>query len=119
MRLGQWLSIALAGLGAGAVSGMFGAGGGMILVPLLGLMDSLRDEEIFPSSVCIMLPICITSLLFIASGDPLPLKNALPYLIGSMVGGILSGLFGKKIPTKLLHRVFGCLILWGGIRYLC
>ena len=44
--------------------------------------------------------------------------DSLPYLLGSALGGSLAGLWGKKIPTRWLHRGLGVLILWGGIRYL-
>ena len=36
-----------AGLAAGAVNGLFGAGGGMVLVPLLGWLTQMEDDEIF------------------------------------------------------------------------
>ena len=107
----------IAGLCAGAVTGLLGAGGGMILVPLLiGLTDT-PEEAIFPSSVAVMLPICVTALLF---GSPkIHLTLVLPYLIGSVIGGFSAGIWGKKIPTIWLHRFLGAMILWGGIRYLC
>lgn len=109
---------ALAGLAAGAVNGLFGAGGGMILVPALGLLTPLEEREIFPASISIMLPACLISLLVSRSG-PLPWAAAAPYLIGSTVGGVLAGLLGKRIPTKYLHRLLGLFILYGGVRYLC
>ena len=108
----------LAGIAAGAVNGIFGGGGGMVLVPLLTLMTSLPESAIFPASVCIILPICLTSLGITALTGKIPWCQALPYLIGSAGGGILAGLWGKKIPVKWLHRGLGILILWGGIRYL-
>jgi len=46
------------------------------------------------------------------------LGQALPYLIGSLIGGVGAGLWGKRIPVLWLHRILGVLILWGGIRYL-
>ena len=55
-------SMLLAGLAAGAVNGLFGTGGGMILVPLLTGITDLEENEIFPSSVSIILPICFVSL---------------------------------------------------------
>lgn len=119
MHRRQWFAIALAGLGAGAVNGMFGGGGGMVLVPLLGMFGQMRDEEIFPSSVSIILPICVTSLAIAGSQGVVVLVQAFPYLIGSALGGIAAGIWGRKIPTALLHRALGVLILWGGIRYLC
>lgn len=110
------LSVCLAGLAAGGVNGLFGAGGGMVLVPLL-TKTGLTQEQVFPSSVAIILPICIISLLL--SGSPIPWDIALPYLLGSAIGGIGAGLWGKKIPVLWLHRALGLLILWGGVRYLC
>ncbi len=108
--------LVLAGLGAGAVTGLFGAGGGMVLVPLLTLLTDLTDAEIFPASISIILPICLVSLAFSGSAD---LQTALPYLIGSAAGGFLAGKWGRKVPVKWLHRALGLLILWGGMRYLC
>ena len=113
------LRLVLAGLGAGAVNGLFGAGGGMVLVPLLTKLTDIDDGEIFPSSVSIILPICLVSLGFSIAGSSSEVTVLLPYLIGSAVGGIAAGFFGKMIPTTWLHRGLGILILWGGIRYLC
>ena len=110
--------IAFAGVAAGAVNGLFGAGGGMVLVPLLLFLTDLKDEEIFPASVSMILPMCIVSLIFGAFQGVFAFKEALPYLIGSAIGGVLAGLLGKYIPVIWLHRVLGGLILFGGVRYL-
>ena len=118
MKKGLW-GIALAGFCAGAVNGLFGAGGGMVLVPLLTLLTDMTDEEIFPASISIILPICLVSLVYTAVTGTVDFSTALPYLIGSAAGGLLAGFFGKKIPVVWLHRGLGILILWGGYRYLC
>ena len=110
--------LAIVGGAAGAVNGLFGAGGGAVLVPLLGRKAGLNEQERFPASVAIIAPVSILSLLF--SGPwQLTFRQILPYLIGSALGGIAAGLWGKRIPTVWLHRLFGAVILWGGIRYLC
>lgn len=103
---------------AGAVNGLFGAGGGMVLVPMLGKQSGLAEDELFPASIAIIAPICIVSLLFTGL-QGITLTQLLPYLIGSVVGGIAAGLWGKHIPVLWLHRLLGLLIIWGGIRYLC
>lgn len=115
----KYLGSILAGIGAGAVNGLFGAGGGMVLVPLLTWLTKLDDDEIFPASVSIILPICLVSLSLTLNIGSVPWKTVWVYLFGSAVGGILAGLLGKRIPTLWLHRALGVLILWGGIRYLC
>ena len=119
MSLKKQMLCALAGFTAGAVTGLFGAGGGMVLGPLLGLLTDLEEDAIFPSSVSIILPICFVCLGFTAVKGALPWKEAFPYLIGSTVGGIAAGIWGKRIPVLWLHRILGALILWGGFRYLC
>lgn len=113
------IGLILAGLGAGIINGLFGAGGGMVLVPLLSLLTDLEERDIFSSSIAIILPICLVSLTVTGLQLGIPWADALPWLIGSTAGGVLAGLFGKKIPTSWLHRGLGILIVWGGIRYLC
>lgn len=109
---------ALAGFAAGAVNGMFGAGGGMLLVPLLSASGDFTETEVFSSSIVIILPICLVSL-WINGQDGLYLNEALPFLIGSVPGGLIAGFWGQRIPVKWLHRFLGVLILYGGVRYLC
>ncbi len=108
----------LAGAAAGLINGLLGAGGGMVLVPLLGAGAELSEREIFPASVAIILPLCVVSLLVGAHHAPIAWAQALPYLIGSIPGGLLAGAFGKRIPVAWLHRALGLVILWGGVRYL-
>ena len=109
----------IAGSCAGAVTGLFGAGGGMLLVPLLALLVKLEDRQVFCVSVSVILPICVVSLIAAGLSNPIPWQQAWPYLLGGSLGGIAAGLWGQKIPAKWLHRLLGIMILWGGIRYLC
>lgn len=119
MKLKKPWGITVAGAAAGFINGLFGAGGGMVLVPLLGLLTDAKEDQVFPASVSIIMPICVVSLSIRALQSPLPFGKALPYLLGGIAGGLLSGLLDKKIPAKWLHRVLGAMILWGGVRYLC
>ena len=117
--LKQNTALALAGAMAGAVNGLFGAGGGMILVPLLTGLVKLGEDSVFPASVSIILPICLVSLGVTLFTGELPWHQSVPWLLGSTAGGFCAGLWGGRIPVKWLHRGLGVLILWGGIRYLC
>ena len=113
----KW-GLPLAGFCAGAVNGLFGAGGGMVLVPMLTGLTDLKEEEVFPSSIAIIFPLCLVSLGAQFLNEGLALRQALPYLLGGALGAIPAGFWGRKIPAKWLHRGLGLLILWGGIRYL-
>lgn len=117
MVLKKYSGLVLVGLCAGAVNGLFGGGGGMILVPLLTLLPGLNEKEVFSSSVAIILPICIVSLAMLLPQSTFSLLPTLPYLIGSLLGGLIAWKCGKRIPTKWLHWLLGAFILWGGVRY--
>ena len=112
-------TMALCGIFAGAVAGLFGAGGGMVLVPLLTWLTDTKENAIFPASVSIILPICLVTIAFSFRPENVDWSIAVPCLLGSIAGGVGAGLWGKKIPTTWLHRSLGILIIWGGIQYLC
>lgn len=114
----KYMGLLISGAAAGAVNGLLGAGGGMVLIPLLQRFSPLKEDALFPASVSIILPICLISLFFTGLTGTLPWLDALPWLLGSAAGGFTAGLWGRKIPVLWLHRGLGILILWGGIRYL-
>ena len=110
----QYQGLILSGAAAGSVNGFFGAGGGTMLIPLLQKTKALSEAKLFPGTLTIMIPICLTSLLF--SDGPMPFQQALPYLAGSLLGGFLAGKI--HLSPVFLHRFLGILILLGGGRML-
>ena len=106
---------ALTGAGAGVIGGFFGGGGGMIAVPLLQ-KSGLSSRQVFATSLGVILPLTVASLVVALFRDGLDLGAAWPYLVGGAVGGIIGGRFLKSIPTLWLHRAFGALLLWGGVK---
>ena len=117
-RKRQLTGSAGAGLAAGMLNGLFGGGGGMVLIPGLQTLAGVEETQLFSMSVSVMLPVCLLSIGISAGADPLPWAEAWPYLAGSAAGGVLVGCFGKKIPLLWLHRILGLTLLWGGVRYL-
>ena len=112
------LGAAVCGGLAGIANGLLGAGGGMVLIPLLRLFRLIDDRELFATAIAVMLPISLISFGVYALQGQVDFLQALPYCIGGFAGGLLGGLLYKKIPTLWLHRLLGLLILWGGVRLL-
>lgn len=106
----------LAGALTGLVNGFFGAGGGMLLIPLLTALCKLEAKTAFASSIAIVLPICVASLAVYAVKGSLALTDSLPFLVGGAVGGLAGGLLFRKVSAKVLHLLLGGFILWGGLR---
>lgn len=110
--------VLLTGALAGFVNGFFGAGGGMLVVPLLIVLVGLADKQAFSSAISIILPLTIVSLVIYAKNGALDIKAALPYLLGGAGGGVLAGLWFRKVSARFLPIALGLLILFGGARLL-
>ncbi|MEG2222703.1 MAG: TSUP family transporter, partial [Oscillospiraceae bacterium] len=100
------------------LNGLFGGGGGMLLLPLLTWGGTLDGHRSFATSIGIILPICCVSAAVYLWRGEVSLLMALPYLLGGLVGGALGGRWFCKIPTRWLRRGFGLFLLYGGVRYL-
>ncbi len=110
--------IRLAGALAGIVNGVFGGGGGMVLLPLLSRWSGLTDRRLFATSVAVIFPICVVSAAVYFFRAELPLLTALPYLIGGAVGGLIGGVTFEKVPVGWLKVIFALFLLYGGVKYL-
>ena len=109
---------ALSGAAAGLINGLLGAGGGMVLVPLLVGWCGLEDKKAFATAISIILPLSLTSIAVFAMKESLPLGEAWPYLLGGAIGGALGGLLFKRMTANVLHKLLGIVILWGGVQLL-
>lgn len=108
---------ALSGLSVGVVNGLFGAGGGIIAVPLLQ-KAGLEKKESHANAVAVILPISLLSAgIYLFKGN-VEIKEALPYIPSGVVGALLGTYCLKKIPTLWLKRIFGIFIIYAGIRLL-
>ena len=111
---GYWLCGAL----AGAANGFFGGGGGSVLVPLLTGRCGMDQRRAFATSVAVILPLCALSAgIYLLQGG-LDLMTALPYLAGGTLGGWAGGRWFKGVRIDWLRRVFGLLLIYGGVRSL-
>jgi len=113
----MWLG-ALAGGLAGIANGLFGGGGGMILVPMLVGVCKLERRKAFATSVCVILPLCVLSAIIYFFRGGLDLMAALPYLAGGLVGGFIGGKLFRKVDMTWLRRGFALLLLYGGVKAL-
>lgn len=108
--------LAVTGALAGAANGFFGAGGGMFLVPLLVSWCGLEQRRAFATSVAVVLPLSAVSAAAYWLEGGLDLGAALPYLVGGALGGLAAGRMFQRVRVDRLRRVFGLLLLYGGVR---
>lgn len=112
-----WKYLVIGGL-AGVANGMFGAGGGLFLVPLFIGWMKMEEKSAFATSVAVILPLSIASLvIFLLNGENI-FYTAFPFVIGGILGGLVSGKLFKRVSAVWLHRLFGGLLLYGAVRTL-
>ena len=109
---------ALAGALTGVANGFFGGGGGCLLVPLLTGLCGLDQRKAFATSVAVILPLCLLSVVIYALRSGIDWMTALPYLVGGAAGGYLGGKWFKGTKLPWLKRGFGLILMAGGIRCL-
>ena len=102
---------------AGIANGLFGSGGGLFLVPLLTAWTGMDQKRAFATSVAVVVPLSLVSLaVFYLKGGGAALWNAWPYVLGGAAGGVIAGRVFGSLSTTALRRVFGVLLIYGGIR---
>ena len=106
----------LAGFIAGIISGFFGAGGGMILVPFMTLV--MKDEEVKSRATTIL---CIFFMVLVSSFSYYKQNSVdLGLAIKCSIGGIIGGLIGSKLLIKLDKKVlklfFVILLIYSGVK---
>ena len=101
------MKYALSGAAAGAVNGLFGGGGGMVLAPALTGWCHMEQKRALATCVAAILPLCLLSAAI-----------SLPYLLGGLGGGFVGGRLFQKVSNLWLRRIFACFLLYGGVRYL-
>lgn len=88
-----------------------------MLVPLLTRGCGLNQRRAFATSVAIILPMCLLSVVIYFMRGGLELGVAWPYLAGGALGGWLGGKLFKGVRVDWLRRGFGLLLIYGGVRY--
>ncbi len=102
----------------GFVNGFWGGGGGMICVPLLQNVIKLSDKKSHATTLLIMLPLSIASLVVYLFSGNLPIIDATQIGIGFVIGGIIGASILKKISNKWLGYIFSIIIIVGGVKML-
>ena len=106
---------ALFGAVAGFCNGVFGSGGGMIVVPFLERcgLDSVRAHA---TAISVILPLTVVSIFRYATFSSVDVQKLTLICIGGVLGGVLGAKLLKRFSNKWLDYTFGVLIIISAIR---
>ena len=106
------------GLSAGIICGLFGTGGGMILVPAFIYMLDIEPKKARATSLCCMLAMVIASSFFYYKNNYINWNSGLLCAIGGIFGGYIGAIILKKVPDYILKILFTIFILYYAYRML-
>ncbi len=107
------------GLGAGVLSGMFGIGGGLVIVPvLIILFGDPAKTAVGTSLFALMWPVGLLGVLEYWRRGEMRLIQGIWIAVGLFVGAYFGAKITGAISTASLKRAYGVFLLIVGIYFL-
>jgi uncharacterized membrane protein YfcA len=101
------------GLSAGILSGLFGIGGGVVIVPALLMVTKMSPEMATGTSLgALLLPVGALGAFHYYRGGFLDLRAAMIVAAGLFFGAWLGAHVALKLPARDLQRAFAVFLLF-------
>ena len=99
----------------GFMNGIFGSGGGILVVPLLRSLG-IESKKAHATSVLVILFLSILSFVLYIYSYSFNLQDVLIMLPFGMFGAFIGSFVLKNIKTSLLRRIFGVIVIFSSLR---
>jgi len=107
-----WLGYCLLGALAGVISGMFGIGGAVVIVPALVLLFKFSQHQAQGTSLAtLLLPIGLLAAWRYYTAGHVNIKAASVMAVCFFFGGLLGAVLAEKVNEIWLQRSFGVFLL--------
>jgi uncharacterized protein len=114
----------LAGVVGGIASGLFGIGGGVVLIPIFGLLLAFDQHKAQGTSlVALIPPTGLLAVLAYAKAGYVSWLTGVLLIPGLFVGGIIGARIAKRIEPRRMRQVFAVLLFllgawqtWGALK---
>lgn len=113
----MYVILGLVGLTAGALGGLLGIGGGLILVPALVLFAGFTQHEAVGTSLAVMLPpIGLFAAYAYYKAGHVHVPHALILAGAFMIGSFITARIAVFIPENILQKVFSVALIVIAVR---
>lgn len=119
--LNRTLLLAAAGLAAGLVNGLLGAGGGIIAVLAFNkLLESggVDRRDSFANAIAVMLPCSAVSAISYGMRGVADSRELGILVLPAILGGLCGALILDRINIRWLKIIFSSIIIYSGINML-
>jgi uncharacterized protein len=109
--MGRSAGIFTISCGCGIAAGMFGVGGGVLLVPLLVLLFRFEQHRAQGTSLIALIPPTgVLALLAYSKEGFVSWEKGLLLIPGVFLGGVVGGKAAKWIKPQLMRRIFAGMV---------
>lgn len=114
----DWIGLLLLGVIAGVASGMFGIGGGVVIVPaLIGLFSFELTQATGTSLAALLMPVGIFAVLAYYRAGKLSIRTGALIAVGLLISSYLGAEIALNLPTGTLQRLYGVFLLYVSWRF--
>ena len=107
---------AVIGAAAGFCNGLFGAGGGTIVVPAMERFLDVETHKAHASAIAVILPLSLASALLYVNQPETDWASIGFIALGGVAGGVLGAKLLAKLSSAWLHRIFGLFMAAAAVR---
>lgn len=119
MPIEQALLLFIVGLAAGVLSGMFGIGGGVVIVPvLIALLNFDQLQANGTSLAALLMPVGIFAVMAYYRKGKLGIAAAAWVALGIVFGGFAGAELAIGLPADTLKRLYGFFLLYVSWRFI-
>ena len=106
----------LVGIVAGFLSGLFGVGGGILMVPALVMIMQMDQRLAHGTSLAAVVPIAVSSTLSYALAGEVDWAVAACLIVGAVGGAVIGTHLLRFLPHRVLGYAFSLLLLATALR---
>lgn len=107
----RWGILILVGLVAGLFSGMFGIGGGILIVPALTMLAGFGQKLASGTSLAAIVPLSLVGVSSYATSGNLSLVGAILIALGALGGAQIGTWLLDRLPVRILKLIFSLFIV--------
>ncbi|MGL5329889.1 MAG: sulfite exporter TauE/SafE family protein [Peptostreptococcaceae bacterium] len=100
----------------GFINGIFGSGGGTLLVPILNNVLKVEEHKSHATALAIIIFLSTTSSAIYISRGTYDIKLTLQAALGSIIGGIIGAKLLCKVTGRFLRISFGLVMIIAALR---